>query len=148
LLLYEAAFLTVKQTFARKVLLIGHLQMAVVQNEVRSVEKLCAAGTNENIVAVLRHGMLPQHVGYYFDMELCAMNLEAYSKRLWEPTSVEKTHSDLGGPVIVDWGYRMKDIWVIMGQIASGVQFIHDQKEIHRDLKPQNSKTSMKNLLT
>jgi len=29
-------------------------------------------------------------------------------------------------------------VWNIMSQIAGGLSFIHSNKEVHRDLKPQN----------
>jgi len=33
-------------------------------------------------------------------------------------------------------------IWGIMVQITNGLMFIHEQGEVHRDLKPQNSNFS------
>lgn len=32
--------------------------------------------------------------------------------------------------------------WDILEQIASGVQFIHNHRQVHRDLKPQNGTIS------
>jgi len=30
-------------------------------------------------------------------------------------------------------------IWTVMSQIASGVEYIHGEHQIHRDIKPRNS---------
>ena len=111
-----------------------------IQNEIRVVDKLCAPATaQENIVIVLKHGTLRNSPYYFFDMELCDFNLEHYIPVLWEPTSLEKItlHSEKEAPV--NFSSRMKYIWSIMCQIAKDLAFIHDQNEVHRDLKPRNS---------
>jgi serine/threonine protein kinase len=71
-------------------------------------------------------------------MELCEFNLETYIPHLWEPTSLEKLTLVDQSPLIVKLESRIKYIWAIMCQIAKGVAFIHQQKEVHRDLKPRN----------
>lgn len=65
-------------------------------------------------------------------MELCEFNLEKYIPPLWEPTSLEKMQNS------IDWSSRIKYIGSIMGEIASGVSFIHLRKMVHRDIKPRN----------
>jgi serine/threonine protein kinase len=68
----------------------------------------------------------------FIDMELCDMNLEEYKLACWATEAK---------PIWVAQGInRAKDIWDIMKQICGGLAFIHNHDEIHRDLKPQNSK--------
>jgi len=58
-------------------------------------------------------------------MELCDLNLAQYIRhdsRLKNPPPEVKAMQN----------------WNIMMQIASGVEFLHNHKEIHRDLKPGN----------
>src|SRR5271169_5762753 len=106
-----------------------------VQNEIRAVEKLCKPGTHKNIVTVLRHGPLDNSPFYYFDMELCDFNLETFSESLWKPATWEEMLTSTEKPFDID--SRMKTIWSMMSQIASGVLFIHLQQEVRRDLKPR-----------
>jgi serine/threonine protein kinase len=98
---------------------------------------------HENIVTVLRHGMLDPTYFYFIDMELCAMNLEDYirdvdkRRSILPPTKsivfVQKTSSKQS---------QWQNTWTIMSQIAQGVEFIHRKKHVHRDLKPLNGKSS------
>ena len=111
--------------------------MEDVQNEVRAVLKLCAPGTHENIVVVLRHGTLFNSPYYFFDMQLCDFNLESYSQRLWKHIHDESTGMTSRGNISY-YNTRLLDVWIIMRQIANGVAFIHGLDEIHRDLKPRN----------
>jgi hypothetical protein len=83
--------------------------MADVENEVWAVTKLCTPGAHQNIVAVLQHGKLRNSPYYFFNMELCDFNLEAYTSRLWSPNFQS----------MVDWKDRLEHIWVIMGHITS-----------------------------
>jgi serine/threonine protein kinase len=63
-------------------------------------------------------------------MELANINLEDYNASSW---IVSRT-SDHISP-----SKKAIEIWDIMIQIVNGVQFIHQNKEVHRDLKPRNS---------
>jgi len=59
----------------------------------------------------------PLEVTFYFvDMELCAIDLQKF---LQIPTFTGESN-----------------IWKIMFQIASGVQFVHDKGLVVRDLRP------------
>ena len=60
-----------------------------MNSEIRAVVKLCTPGGHKNIIAVLRHGKLPNSHYYFFDMELCEFNLEQYINLLWQPTDLE-----------------------------------------------------------
>lgn len=51
---------------------------AAIANEIRVVEKLCKDGAHPNIMMILKHGWLNTDQYYFFDMELCAMNLENF----------------------------------------------------------------------
>lgn len=93
-----------------------------IRNEARAITKLCQPGCHSNIVSVFRHGDVVDAPFYYIDMELCVWNLEYFM------------HQENNGLKRLS----MQDVWDIMTQIASGVVFIHEQREIHRDLKPRN----------
>ena len=49
-----------------------------IANEVRVIEKLSKNGGHINIIPVLKHGWINEDQFYFFDMELCAMNLEDF----------------------------------------------------------------------
>jgi serine/threonine protein kinase len=113
--------------------------MEEIQNEIRAILKVCCeGGTHQNVVTVFRHGVLQPSGHVFIDMELCAFNLETYLQTLWKPSREEEFEMRETGIVKVDGHLRMRYIWVIMIQIASGIAFIHQQKEVHRDLKPRN----------
>lgn len=106
-----------------------------IENEIRAVLKVCEG--HENIIRFLDHGTLRLSPNYFFDMELCEHNLDTYIKLLWTPSHLEKLLWACSEP-IVDPKVRLRYTWVIMGQIANGVNFLHSKSEIHRDLKPRN----------
>ena len=131
-----------KDVFARKLLLAGRqLPPEEIQNEIRAVRKVCSgANTPGNIVKVLGHGTLPVSRHVYIDLELCEFNLEWYTReRLWRPTRKERSKTSDDGFPQLDLMERVRFIWIIMWQVAKGLEFIHGLKEIHRDLKPRNS---------
>src|SRR5271163_1839091 len=95
--------------------------------------KLCGSGAHTNIVEVLRLGELIGSPYYFIDMELCSINLATY---IYSETQVE------GVPYFIKDAppsVKLIQIWNIMRQVANGVEFIHSQKEVHRDIKPHNS---------
>jgi serine/threonine protein kinase len=97
---------------------------------------LCQSPGHENIVSVLRHGYLQNESYFFFDMELCQLNLDTYIKRDWTPTILQKMqYLTISMPPRT----RIRHVMLIMTQIVNGVSYIHAHKEIHRDLKPSNS---------
>lgn len=83
----------------------------------------------------MKHGKFPPSY-YFLDMELCDLSLETYIERKWTPAMVEKVPyftAELPSRM------RMAQTWDIMEDLTRGVAFIHQHKEVHRDLKPRNS---------
>jgi serine/threonine protein kinase len=83
---------------------------------------------------VLGHDRLnPTSAIYFIDMELCNINLEEY---------IQGTKAGVRG--LIDWqtacieGQRQFLIFAIMQQLLSGLAFIHDHDEVHRDMALQN----------
>ena len=103
-----------------------------VENETRAIRKLCRRDTHPNIIEVLRLGELPGSPYYYIDMELCDLTLTDY---------IYKDSPDVIPRFIRNVSSSLKEmqIWNVMKQIVSGVEFIHRHNEVHRDLKSSNS---------
>jgi hypothetical protein len=97
------------------------------QNELRAIKKLCN-GTNKNIIKVFEFGNLSDTSHAFIDMELCSHNLDQYNQSIRTIVLVHPSARNM----------RIADILSIVMQIANGLTFIHQQREIHRDLKPQN----------
>lgn len=98
----------------------------------RAIEKL--SGGHSNIVAVLQHGQL-NGKRYYFDMELCFINLDDYfaedMKYILGPQQyfdVKPAEGKLG----------CLSMWGVFKHLVSGLRFIHSLGELHRDIKPRN----------
>ena len=90
--------------------------------------KLCN-GSHKNIITIFSHGEFPDKAYAFIDMELCDLSLEGYIKSIWSAA-------------LVDGPPKETRIWDIMAQIVDGLSFIHKNKEIHRDLKPNNGTSS------
>ena len=65
-------------------------------------------------------------------MELCDLTLADY---------IYEDSPDVTPRFIRNVSSSLKEmqIWNVMKQIVSGVEFIHHHNEVHRDLKPSNS---------
>lgn len=124
--------------FARKLLRpFGSISTSDIKKEIRTVAKLCRPGLHPNIVPVLSLGKLRDSSCYYIDMELCALNLDAYIQRKWTTRVLE------GLPQFVKVDtlpieHQLEQIRLILSDITNGVAFLHSRKAVHRDLKPAN----------
>jgi serine/threonine protein kinase len=110
---------------------------------VRAIQKLCN-GTHENIVEVFGHGWLFGGTFYHIDMELCDGTLAdyIYGKLPVAPSFSKHPDAEV---------QRASPFWAafaIMLQLTSGVKFMHSHHEVHRDLKPLNSKSPQLRKLT
>jgi serine/threonine protein kinase len=97
---------------------LGEISLLDIHNEIRTVKQLCN-GDNVNIVRLFSHGTL-QASFYYIDMELCDKNLHTY--------------------IIKSSLIPIAELWDIMKDVTNGLTFIHSKGQVHRDLKPRNSK--------
>lgn len=74
-------------------------------------------------------------------MELCALNLHDYIYHT--PEYSHRASALLNEPIFVldnaTAHLKLLNIWTIMNHIAEGLEFIHENHFIHRDLKPLNS---------
>lgn len=96
------------------------------------MRKLCN-GTHGNIIEVFTHGKFPDSSYSFIDMELCDVNLDEFIKGSRSFGCVHALTPE----------FRAMEIWNIMKQIANGLVFIHENNEIHRDLKPTNGLTNI-----
>ena len=88
-----------------------------------------------NIVQVFDHGLLSQYPYYFIDMELCDFNLHDFIHRKNHPESSKSI------PYFSQRDDSISQIWTIMSQVASGVEYIHRQGQVHRDIKPANGES-------
>lgn len=133
----KTALLTLWE-FARKLIRpVGGNQQEIqmgIDNEIRVITKLCSNDGHRNIISILQHGWLNKDQWYYFDMELCAMNLEEFIYGRYITT----LGSEYFDPIAVEKGLECLKLWNIMRDITRGLEYIHSLREVHRDLKPQN----------
>ena len=121
----------VSQRFARKTIhLSGPITKQDIENEAITIEKLRKYKRHRNIVTIFRHGWLVSHARgnvplpvYFIDMELGDQNLDQY---------IKGRYSRANGKL------SLLEIWVIMLDIAAGLDHLHRRAIIHRDLKPAN----------
>jgi len=105
-----------------------------ISREIKAMERLGEERIHENIVRVLKHGVLDR--GFYFlDMELCDLSLDNYIQRSFTPMmkeNVPRLTSNLTQKVL------RSHVWEIMEDLTCGLTFVHQHGCIHRDLKPRN----------
>ena len=107
---------------------------ADISNEICMIEKLCKQG-HENLIRCFNHSLFKlNHSIYFIDMELCKLNLDKY---------LNNTITDISGLPSWEFGISNGHAWflifAIVQQIIHAVVFIYDNREVHRDLSPQNS---------
>jgi len=78
-------------------------------------------------------------------MELCGLNLETFIHSEHMP-SYERDFYPLLKPGSQLPLLRFESMWPIMLDIVNGLHFIHRHEQVHRDLKPRNSKPWTENI--
>jgi serine/threonine protein kinase len=124
------------QAFVRKLIRVGELiSLHDIKNAMRQIDNLRDKDTQKNLVTVIKYSRLPQASAFYFiDMELCSYNLETFIlDRKDVPLSVSSRNIESDKLL-----KRITSNLKILKQITAGLQFIHNQNEIHRNLKPTN----------
>jgi serine/threonine protein kinase len=124
------------QAFARKLVRIPRVDPRVVENEVQVLKELCREGAHPNIVAVFQIGELRNSQDLFIDMELCDLNLSDYIHDT-DPRAPTRFVTDEPPPM------KVRQIWNIMLQVTSGVEYLHRKRLVHRDLKPGNGTVSV-----
>ena len=128
------------EAFARKLIRPFHdITKEDIDNEMNAIDKLCGKGMNQNIVTVFKHGRLKGSPYYFIDMELCDFNLGIFIYSEYTPFDFD----ELFHPSYkFSKELRLDNMWKIMMDIVLGLEFIHSHHQVHRDLKPQNGKSS------
>lgn len=107
-----------------------------IDNELHAVSNICRS-PHRNIVAVLKFGKLPNSHYHFLDMEFCDFNLDSYILRNWHESVKQKV------PYFVEVDNSLRsgtgEIYEILRDITTGVEYIHSHGYVHRDMKPQNS---------
>jgi len=120
----------------------------LVESETRILLELHEAGDHGNIIRILGHGWLPKpHSYFYIDMDLCDSNLHDYIyTRI--VLNEKASFGDHPNPVYVPHGcdflVKLRNTWTIVTHIWDGLQFIHENGHVHRDLKPRNGNALLK----
>ena len=133
------------QVFARKIIRsIGQISRADIENEARVISLFMGIGGHKNIVTITQHGWMkaPSFNYYYIDMELCDFTLETYITHLDGSKAIGKDEFAHCPPVFIQQVphpvIRIQNAWTIGVHIARGLEFMHSQERVHRDLNPSN----------
>lgn len=111
-----------------------------IVRELQKIVRVCKDQT-KNIVEVYDIGDISaDSVAVYFDMELCSMNLQDYIQGDY--------NIDILRWRLPDEPNTLFGLIGIMEQVMSGIEFIHGQGIVHRNLCPQNGKVVLNNWLT
>jgi serine/threonine protein kinase len=121
------------QAFARKLMRVPQLDDAKVRDNEVQMLKVLSKERHPHIVSVFRIGMLRNSQDLFIDMELCDLNLRDYIRGT-KPRDLVPAFfvRDQPPPMLA------RQIWHVMLQITTGVEYLHCQQVVHRDLKPAN----------
>lgn len=114
-----------------------------IGKEIRAITDICKPDVHRNIINILRHGSLKLSDYDYVDMELCVLNLVDYLGNFDRSIVLSNEEAiQMCRPVFIQRELEGKEeqanIWIIMSHMALGLEFLHNQKYAHRDLKPNN----------
>jgi len=126
-----------QQAFARKLLYCGNVPSSDLETEVQAIIQIRRAGGHQNIVQILQYDWLePGSPWYFIDMEYCHITLHDYIRHtpLRHPPWHYPTFTDPDA----DSQIIALNVSLIMFHIASGLEFLHSNAHVHRDLKPKN----------
>ena len=95
---------------------------------------------------VYEHGWLPgvDHSYYYLDMEYCSETLEERIHRNKNYERLTGIHSAMESPSTASAipgptpAFTSEQVLDILENICSGLQYLHQEELVHRDLKPRN----------
>jgi serine/threonine protein kinase len=132
--------------FARKLMLATSPDVKhAINSEAETLRHLFQEQQHDNLIHVFTHGWLEAaKLHYSIDMELADLSLYDYINYLFRNGSLPPTitFSDRFDPRLsrreCTQLQRLHTTWVIAAQICNGLQFMHLNGHIHRDLKPQN----------
>jgi serine/threonine protein kinase len=124
--------------FARKIVRpFGSLSREDIETEMRAINQLNKDGGHPNIINVFAHDWVGYPYRFFFiDMELCDTSLHYYIHgERFDLAVADNTFIRRDAPIL----NQMLNVWIIMLHISEGVEYIRLNKQVHRDLKPQNS---------
>ena len=122
--------------------------MEDVKNEIKVIELLRQKGNHPHVIEMIQHGWLETAGNTNFiDMELADLTLADYigylfhNKSLGDTAKVNENSNPLYSKRDCTELQRLHTMWEIGSQIVSGLNFLHGNGHVHRDLKAENDKT-------